>query len=93
MYSPTATNRCSSDCFRVTYSGLVNAAINIEYEQMLPQCISGAEITITCSQFYNPITPEEWSGFSITTYDNQLESRIIEQTVGDLKFDATQMSP
>lgn len=57
---------------------------------MLDSCISGAQITIKCRQFRNPITPKLWSGFRLSTYDNEgRSSKIIEQSTMDLGLDAS----
>lgn len=63
MYNPTASNKCSSACMKITSSGLENDVIRILYENMVRSCIKGAPITIICRQFYNPITPRKWEGF------------------------------
>jgi hypothetical protein len=78
MYSPTATNKCTSSCMDITLSKLQDASILVEYSDMKQSCISKAPITITCKQFYNPITPEIWEGFQVTIYDSEADSRIIE---------------
>lgn len=89
MYSPSARDKCSSDCMTVTYSQLIDEAINVHYEDMKDECLLGTPITIQCKQFYNPITPTMWSGFSVTIFDGALESRIISATEDAVEFDAT----
>lgn len=59
-------------------SGLVGDRIMITYESMLDSCIKDTEITINCRNFYNPITPELISGFSLNIYDSEIDSRVIE---------------
>lgn len=63
MYNPTASNKCASSCMKITSSGLEGSAIQIKYDNMVESCIKGTPITISCRQFYNPITPEVWTGF------------------------------
>jgi hypothetical protein len=71
---------------KITSSGLnTNGAISIEYANMIPSCITGAPITISCRQFYNPVEPRIWQGFS--------EKRIIEQSKEDAFLDATNFLP
>lgn len=57
MYNPTASNKCSSSCMKITSSALENDVIRIKYDNMVQSCIKGVPITISCRQFYNPITP------------------------------------
>jgi hypothetical protein len=78
MYSATAANKCSSACMDIKTSRLVERNINIYYEEMPKTCLIDKEITITCLQFYNPITPTVWTGFSLTTKDAEIDSKIIE---------------
>lgn len=72
MYSATAENKCSSTCMTVTYSKLQGGTVVINYEDMKNGCMQGSEITINCKQFYNPITPDLWPGFSVTIYDSDI---------------------
>lgn len=60
---------------------------------MVQSCIKGVPITIICRQFYNPITPEVWPGFQVTTYDNEVALRIIEQSSYSVALDATKFLP
>jgi len=43
MYNPEAEDKCSSDCMKITSSGLVETSnkISIEYTQMVDSCIKG----------------------------------------------------
>ena len=77
----------------VTSSQLVDEEINVHYEAMKAECLIGTPITISCKQFYNPITPTVWSGFSVTIFDGALESRIISVTENPVDFDATSYKP
>lgn len=92
MYNPTAINKCSSTCMKIISSGLNNGVINIQYTNMVPSCISGTPITISCRQFYNPVEPRVWTGFSVTTYDAEVGVRIIEQSTQDAFIDATKFT-
>lgn len=58
---------------RIFYSQLQNDKIVIRYDNMVPSCISGTEIVITCRQFFNPITPDIITGFSLSTYDDEID--------------------
>lgn len=60
---------------------------------MVQSCIRGTAITISCRQFYNPITPTVWDGFQVTTYDAEVALRIIEQSTTDVSLDATNFKP
>ena len=80
MYNPTATNKCSSSCMNIFESELIVDRIKIIYDNMVESCIKGAPITISCRQFYNPIVPEDKSGFFIITYDNEVDERVIEES-------------
>ena len=96
MYNPEAEDKCSSDCMKITNSGLVETSnvIKIDYTQMVDSCIKGQEIMIRCRQFRNPITPNLWTGFRLSYFDNEGNSkRIIEQTSFDLGLDASGFSP
>lgn len=94
MYNSAAKDKCSSSCMKITSSGLnTNGAISIEYANMIPSCITGAPITISCRQFYNPVEPRIWQGFSVTLYDSEKEKRIIEQSKEDAFLDATNFLP
>ena len=60
---------------------------------MQSSCITAAPITITCKQFYNPIYPAIWEGFSISIFDSEINSRLIEETTSSVNFDATAFIP
>ena len=70
MYNPTANDRCSSSCMRVSNSEIVNDRIIINYDSMIPDCIEGTLIEIQCRNFYNPIVPKKTYGFNVFIYDN-----------------------
>ena len=59
---------------------------------MLPDKISGAEISITCQGFRNPIFQDMWSGFRLSVFDSEENKRQIEVS-DDVEFDATEMLP
>lgn len=75
MYDPSALNKCRSDMFTVTNSGLQGQRISITYENMLQQYIdqtAGSEkIQINCKQFRNPIYPHKKGNFKVYTYDDE----------------------
>ena len=60
---------------------------------MVQSCIKGIAITISCRQFYNPITPTVWDGFQVTTYDAEVALRVIEQSTTEVSLDATNFKP
>jgi len=55
---------------------------------MLPNKISGAEITITCRGFKNPISEGEWRGFQLTLFDDEGVSNTIEFSSSNIAFDS-----
>jgi hypothetical protein len=94
MYNPTASKRCSSTCMNVFHSELVVDRLQIDYNNMVQDCISGQPIEIVCRQFYNPIVPEPQTGFFVVTYDGEVEARIIEESNDyEIVLDATNYRP
>jgi len=78
---------------KIYSSALENDVIRIKYDNMVQSCIKGTSVTISCRQFYNPVTPEVWEGFQVTTYDNEVGLRVIEQSDYTVSLDATNFLP
>lgn len=90
MYNPTAVNRCTSTCMNIYHSELVVDRIQIDYDNMVQDCISSQPIEIVCRQFYNPIVPEPQTGFFVVIYDGEVDHRIIEESNDfEIVLDAT----
>ena len=69
MYPNDAQNMCSSTCFRTISSSMVGNTLMVEYDQMLTNCVKDTMITVSCTQFRNPISQKLWDGFTVTTFD------------------------
>ena len=94
MFNEAIQNSCSSPDMEIIDSrpDIVSKTLSINYKNMLPEKISGAEITITCQGFKNPIYQAEWSGFRLSVFDSEDIRRRIEVTE-EFAFDATKLSP
>ena len=94
MYNEQARNKCTSEDMEITSSipDLINKSIMIRYKNMKPEKIAGAQLTITCQSFKNPIYQKKWYGFRISIYDSEPIPNPISSSES-IAFDATGMEP
>ena len=71
---------------------LIFGSLMLTYKNMKPEFISGAEITIECQGFKNPIFEKKWSGFRISLFDSELIPNTISMSAS-IEFDAFGMTP
>ena len=92
MFDESAFNTCTSPDMDITGStpDFVSKTLKIDYKNMLPDKISGSQISITCDGFKNPIYQGMWSGFTISVFDSEVNRRRIEVSE-DVSFDATRL--
>ena len=94
MFNEAVQNSCTSPDMEIYLStpDIVSKTISISYRNMLPEKISGVEISITCQGFKNPIYQDQWGGFYISVFDSEEIRRRIEVTE-DFAFNALGLQP
>ena len=65
--------------------------IQLGYNNLISSCNGAIEVTIECTNWKNPIYPDTWDGFSITTYDS--ENNIINGLQNPGELDALAFTP